>query len=263
MSSHNTSKDNPGKNRLNIHRLYTVVMLCFLMAAFSQDSFAVLPDGSVLTIQEGSNFVLGVQGQNLFGENNIVIGTAPGDTGTGSHQGAPLPTDVGAVDKPWEFFLNTGYDFVEVGFPVIEIAENELDFRGWSVTWSGIPRIPMGGCFLITGGCDTNLDGIDDLFDTGIATVTWSGVSGDPYTLDYESHVPVGDPTGFGGVSYKLHLVGVITLPGTPPSTAPDMATTVIGNPVVINVLANDSSADGLDAGSVTVVTAASNGTTE
>ena len=103
--------------------------------------------------------------------------------------------------------------------------------------------------------------GLTITLDTGIASVTWDGNSGSPYVLDYNAHVPVGDPSGFGGVPYSLHLEGVVILPGTPPSTNPDQAKTIIGNAITINVLDNDSSADGLDTSSVAIVTPPANGT--
>ena len=122
------------------------------------------------------------------------------------------------------------------------------------MTWNGVDPIPMGGCSSVPGGCATGVN------DTGIATFVWSGVSGDPYTLDYTAHVPVGDPSGFGGVQYDQHLEGKIILPGNPPTTQPDSAKTIVGNPISIDVLANDSSADGLDCTSVAISTSPSDG---
>lgn len=241
------------------------VVLVTALTAGATTASAQLSNGDVLTIGAGSDFRMGSPAATptfMFGENNITVGAADGDTGTGSHGGAPLPTDVGAVTQPWLFFGNTGYDYVSVGRPVLETAPGQLDFTGWTVTWNGIPAIVMGGCFLVTGGCDLDGDGIDDVSDTGIATLNWSGVYGDPYTLDYTAHVPAGDPSNFGGVEYFLHLEGIVVAGGSV-VTLPDEATTIAANPVVIDVLANDSSPDGLEPASVTVVVAASNGSTD
>lgn len=222
---------------------------------------AQLPFGTVLTIEQGSYFTMGGGGTPtpLIGEDNIVIGTAPGNTGTGSHGGSPVAGDVGAVTKPWAFFTATGYDYI-LTTPVTEIAPGELDYRGWTVTWNGVDPIPMGGCSSVPGGCDQSSDGTIDFNDTGIATFVWSGISGDPYTLDYTSHVPVGDASGFGGVQYDQHLEGVIIIPGNSPTTQPDNAKTIVGNPISIDVLANDSSADGLDCTSVAISTSPNDG---
>jgi hypothetical protein len=42
---------------------------------------------------------------------------------------------------------------------------------------------------------------------------------------------------------------------GTPPTALPDIASTQVNTPVVVNVLANDSDTDGLDPASITIVT--------
>jgi hypothetical protein len=85
-------------------------------------------------------------------------------------------------------------------------------------------------------------------------------LNGDAYTLDYSAVVPPGDPSGFGGVLYSMHLEGNLVFPGTPPATQPDSAKTIVGNPVQISVLENDSSADGLDTSSVVIDRPATNG---
>lgn len=183
--------------------------------------------------------------------NGLTIGAT--QPASGSHSGPPDGSESPDIDNPWGFFGNTGMDFTTS--PVTVSADNgttqELDFSGWSVTWNAIPLIPMGG------------DTANFPSDTGIANLSCASdcSNGDGFTLNYASHVPLGDPSNFGGVPYKLYLEGTLQLPGNPPDTQPDMANSIVGNPITVNVLANDSSADGLDPSSVTIVRQATNGT--
>jgi len=127
--------------------------------------------------------------------NGIHIGTVQG--ASGSHTGGPNGSETPNIDNPWNFFSNTGMS--QTTSPITETAPGQLDFSGWGVTWAGIPNIPMGG--------DTaNFAG-----DTGIATITCSTAScsdSSTFVLDYAAHVPLGDPSMFGGVPYALHLEG-------------------------------------------------------
>ena len=157
---------------------------------------------------------------NIEGNDGLVIGTE--QAASGSHGGAPNDSETPGIDNPWMFFGNTGMHFSALP---VNILENDdagnvtLDMSGWTVTWNGIDKIPMGGCQYGDaannggfGGCDMNKDGEDDLVDTAKATVTCDNTCeiGDTYILKYEAHVPAGDPSNFGGVSYMLHLEGTI-----------------------------------------------------
>jgi hypothetical protein len=112
-------------------------------------------------------------------------------------------TETPSIDEPWGFFGNTGMHYT-MGTAVTEVGSHtgntaELDFSGWTVTWNGIPVIPMGG------------DSVNFTEDTGKALITCSTDScsvSSTYVLDYEAHVPIGDASGFGGVKYTLHLEG-------------------------------------------------------
>jgi hypothetical protein len=125
---------------------------------------------------------------------------------SGSHGGAPgtgTVTESPSIDNPWLFFSNTGMSFTAVN-PVTVVTDSgttkTLDFSGWRVTWNGIPAINMGG-----GPQGTINNG------SGLATIVCSNSScsaSSTYTLDYTAVVPQGDPSNFGGVTYKLHLVG-------------------------------------------------------
>jgi len=174
----------------------------------------------------GSFFAMDTNGDGFFkpaervalsqGTTGLVIGTTT--TAGASHGGAPIATDTNAVTAPWNFFKNTGSDFI--ASPVTGDTTNGLDFSGWRVTWNGIPSINMGGG---TQDCGSTSDGvcinpasgadIGGIFNngTGMATFAWNGIYGDTYTIDYSAVVPQGDPSGFGGVGYSLHLQGTVT----------------------------------------------------
>jgi hypothetical protein len=130
----------------------------------------------------------------FMGTTGIVVGstTSPG----ASHGSLPTAGDTNAIDKPWGFFGNTGSDFVTTG---ITGGTAGVVMSGWRVTWNGIPSINMGGTAWGAG------------FTSGVGNFTWDGIYGDAYTLDYHATVPVGDPSGFGGVRYALHLTGTVT----------------------------------------------------
>jgi hypothetical protein len=186
--------------------------------------------------------------------NGIIVDGATTQDATGSHTGLPNGSENPDIDQPWGFFGNTGMHRTTSPISVLtdDGAGNvTLDWSGWNVTWNAIPSIPMGG------------DTTNFTEDTGIAsmtcTVDCSG--GDTFTLDFDSHVPIGDASGFGGVPYSLHLEGAISAAGAVPVANPDEAKTIVGNAVAIDVTANDTSADPLTPGSVTIATQGSNGT--
>lgn len=80
--------------------------------------------------------------------------------------------------------------------PVTDNGNGTLNFTGWGVNWNGIGNIPLGG------------DPANYSSDTGLATINCSDNLCSGYILDYNAHVPIGDPSGFGGVWYVLHLEG-------------------------------------------------------
>ena len=140
------------------------------------------------------------------GTTGLVIGvtTAQG----ASHSGVPVAGDTNAIDAPWAFFGNTGSDYV----PKISVTgstTNGLNLSGWTVTWNGIAAINMGGGAWQPLNCSA-LGCTGHTFTNGNAMFTWDGVYGDAYTLNYAATVPAGDPSGFGGVQYFLHLTGVV-----------------------------------------------------
>jgi len=96
----------------------------------------------------------------------------------------------------WAFFGNTGTN-THAGLTVSG-NDTAVDMSNWSVNWGEVPFINMGGpggvgTLSCTGGVDANACEL-----------------GESFTLDYSAVVPAGDPSGFGGVAYALHLQGTV-----------------------------------------------------
>ncbi|HSH28864.1 MAG TPA: Ig-like domain-containing protein [Thiohalobacter sp.] len=195
--------------------------------------------------------------------NGINLGTA--QAASGSHSGSPgctagagtcTDTDPSSespnIDNPWGFFGNTGMHQTTSAATVLSASGNSatVDFSGWNVTWNHIASIPMG-----SGAWAGNPE--------GVATIT-CGVDcghGDTFVLEYSATVPAGDPSGFGGVAYGVHLEGTI-VEQVAPVANDDSTTTLINAAVTIDVLSNDTDEnDNIDPTTV-VATDGSNGTT-
>lgn len=183
------------------------VALGLTLSAASISANAVLVNGSTLSIATGSMFEMEIA-PNFFtmtsiaGNDGLILGTT--QFASGSHSGPPNGTENPGIDQPWLFFGNTGMHFTTAPTNVLSAAGNtaDIDFSGWSVTWNSIPTINMGG-----GAWGANAN--------GVANVT-CGVDcgdGDTYRLLYTATVPLGDPSNFGGVRYRLTLTGTITAP--------------------------------------------------
>ncbi len=150
------------------------------------------------------------------GTTGLVIGTT---TAIGSfHPGAPTAGDTNAIDKPWNFFGNTGSDYLTVAATGSTAAG--LNLSGWTVAWATISAINMGGGAWQPLNC-TALGCSGHTFTSGNAMFTWDGIYGDAYSLNYTATVPLGDPSGFGGVEYFLHLQGVVNQAAAAPVPVP------------------------------------------
>ena len=186
------------------------IAVCGAMGVVSQSASAAMAANSTLNIDSGSfgmevapNFWLTTP---VSGNNGIVLGTA--QAATGSHSGAPNGSESPNIDMPWSFFGNTGMH--QSTAPTGVLTDNgagnvTLDFSGWDVTWNGIASIPMGS------GAHTTSSGAAN--PNGVALVT-CGVDcgdGDTYSLEYSATVPLGDPSGFGGVKYRFDATGTIS----------------------------------------------------
>jgi hypothetical protein len=218
-------------------------------------------------VVEGSYFAMDVDNNGMFEpfertpiapgpDGGIVIGVA--QPATNSHFGCPDGSENARIDAPWCFFANTGMHQTAT-IPVTDNLNGTMDYIGWGVTWNGIPNIPLGGD-------PANFPG-----DTGLGILNCATnpcQPGEPYTLDYTAHVPLGDPSGFGGVFYGLHLelAGptasvTISVPGgtTQECTATDgNRVSMTATPVAPNgdaVASIDWTVDGIPAGSGTTIT--------
>ena len=115
----------------------------------------------------------------------------------GSHTGVINGSETPVFDI-WEFFGSTG--MTQLTSAIVDNGDGTLDFSGWDVSWNGIASIPMGG------------DPANNPADTGLATISFGACNdGDAFTLTYDAHVPLNDPSNFGGVAYSLSLEGTVS----------------------------------------------------
>jgi hypothetical protein len=124
--------------------------------------------------------------------NGIHIGTT--QLASGSHSGGINGTESPNIDEPWQFFGNTGMHQTTAPITLLFGTGDQwlLDMSGWSVTWNGIPNIPMV-----------------DQGSSFIECTTGSSCSNSSsYTLDAAFHVA---GAGFTTVSYALHLEGHVS----------------------------------------------------
>lgn len=205
-----------------MHHSSKLVTRIFAALAFTAPCLAAqaaLPDGTVLQfnagvpsygssgnqigIASGSYFAVDTNGNNSFSglektaismHDGVILGAS--QPASGSHPGNVNGTESPGIDNPWMFFGNVG--MFQTLNPVSDFGDGTLDFSGLGVTWNGIPNIPIGS---------------QQLGDTLRATIVCTNTPcqvGDTYTLDYRGRVPAGDPSGFGGVLFGLHLEGTI-----------------------------------------------------
>ena len=222
--------------------LCSSLLLAGIVAGTSAQAAApsLLPTGSVLMFQAGTSKTVTTTsgakttevtggswfGMDMNGDQKISPGErtaiAP-DLGlpigvlapaSNSHTGAPNGSENTTIDQPWEFFSNTGMDFLNVPATLVSgTAPNFiLDLSGWNVTWNGISAIPMGTNAWTPLNCNA-LPDCSGTYSNGQAHLTWDGISGDSFQLTYGATVPAGSPSGFGGVRYWLYLTGNVYVP--------------------------------------------------
>lgn len=186
-----------------------MIMVALSVAGLSSAQSAMaLSDGDALQFISGSSFGMEVApgfflSTQLEANDGLIIGRE--QPATGSHSGSPDGTEDPTIDRPWNFFGNTGMFRTREGSGGVSIIDNdgagnfELRFNGFGVTWNGIPHIDLSG-------------------PSGIASLHCSTAActiGDEFTLEYSAMVPIGDPSGFGGVRFRLHLEGLVNLAPT------------------------------------------------
>jgi hypothetical protein len=143
---------------------------------------------------------LGADGIDENDKRAFTVGPDEGIT-IGVAQPAP------AIDTPWNYFGNTGMH--ESTASVDFSSTTTLGFLGWAVVWNAFD-IALGGD---PAGYPYQ-DPASTQPDTGEAIITCTPspcVSGSIFVLDYDAHIQAGDPSGFGGARYTLHLEGTVT----------------------------------------------------
>jgi hypothetical protein len=179
------------------------------LGVLEPDDFLIMVTGNVtdtLTeppLGQGSWFSMEVQsGQPLHtpiaGFNHLELGTLQ------PASSVPLLPD---IDQGWVFFGNIGVHQTTVPVTILtdDAAGNvTLGMTGWDVSWNAIPSIPLGS------GTDNGVGTLTCYTD--LALLAQGDCShGDEFVLEYKAVVPPGDPSGFGGVPYRLHMEGVIS----------------------------------------------------
>lgn len=161
------------------------------------------------------------------GTKGLIIGTT--QPAGSFHGGAPASGDTNQIDAPWGFAGNTGVHWTS---SAVTGGTGGLNFSGWTVAWNTTAAIPMGAgawtplnCSGAGVSCAT--------YANGVAQLTWDGAYGigHPYVLDYSGTVPPGDPSGFGGTKYHVHLEGLVQpASAVTASVTPANGTTVPAN---------------------------------
>ena len=178
-------------------------------------------NGTKTNVSSGSWFGMDLSGDSKIqgtektslaqGTSGLVIGVTT--LAGASHSGAPTASDTGTLTAPWLFNKSTGTDYVTTA--VTGGTTTGLNMSGWTVTWNGIPVIPMGtGAWTPLNAAAVGMPASG--YANGVGIFTWDGIYGDAYSLDYTATVPLLDASGFGGTQYALHLVGTVTAAPVP-----------------------------------------------
>jgi YVTN family beta-propeller protein len=191
----------------------------------------------VLQFDNTSFFELDLAPEDGFFEFNTPLTTGP-DGGivigmiqpaSGSHAGPPDGTESPGIDQPW-VILGTSMHLSTS--PVVFLDPGTLDFSGWA---------------LHTNGSVTLLSDPANFPDSLVATITCDTAScaqGENFALDYLGHIPLGDPSGFGGTNYHLVMNGSIVIAAdTDADTIPD---NIDNCPFFANTDQLDSDSDGI-----------------
>lgn len=155
--------------------------------------------GAFDTTEAGSYFSMDGNPGGAIDGNQLLMLDGSAQSYNGNPVGAGVPYD-GSGSHPtlaWDFFGNLGTN-VHDGLTVSG-GDSTIDMSTWQVVWGEVPSINMGG--------DA---GAGDGHRATLSCAGGSCEAGESFTLDYSAHVPAGDPSGFGGVLYELHLQGTV-----------------------------------------------------
>ena len=122
--------------------------------------------------------------------NGLHFGTAQG--ASGSHSNTVNGSESPNIDAAWNFFGNTGMH--QTNSPTTDNGDGTINLD-WSVTWNGLPNIPLNATSATTIVCDTT-----------------SCSDSSNYTIDGAFHVA---GAGFTTVGYTVHLEGHVSNPTT------------------------------------------------
>ncbi len=171
---------------------------------------AELVDGSVLSIEEGSFFTVGMtntdppasdtEGVFLTGFNGLIVGSM--QEATDSHSGIVDGSESPNIDQAWSIFGHTGMHETKSPTSVLSASGNNatLDFSGWSVDWNNNEVNEGTGAWL--PGTSNGIANVSCAVDCGI---------GDTYVLIYSASSCGGEPNCFYPTPYYLELHGTIT----------------------------------------------------
>ncbi len=234
----------PGGATLSNEATVTISVANTGRAVLEIDDYLIFNTGNVTSPQvapalgEGSWFSMGVLVSGptytpLVGFDHLHLGESQLASSPDDDPFIPL---VQNIDQAWTFFGQLGVSQT-IAPPTIltddGLGNVTLDFSPWNVSWNGIPEIAL----------DSGLDnGIATLtcFTDLIAGTPGDCSHGDEFLLVYHATVPEGDPSNFGGVSYVLHLEGVISDTGvtviipTAPNTDSIQSFTTDGTPLIV-----------------------------
>lgn len=180
-------------------QLYSYNLLTINSGVANYDSYGYSTD-----VSSGSWFALeGDNNSKIAGSEKVAIN--PGSDGGLIIGVTQAP---GEIDGGWSFFGYSGGGHYTTVAPTGGTT-NGVDMSGWAVYWNGL-NIPMGTGAWTPQNCAT-LGCSGMTFSDGVATLVWDGLADSAYSLWYTATVPPGDPSGFGGVQYMLHLEGIVT----------------------------------------------------
>lgn len=160
--------------------------------------------GSPVDVSSGSFFLFDTFGDGkIRGPEKVPI--AMGTTGFI----VGLTSLPGEIDALWQFpGGGQGQDYITIPFSPLAAG---MDMSGWTMSFEGIDYAMGTGAWAPNTPSNCNPPtGCGMTYADGIGNLTWSGIYGDTFTLDYTATAPA-ELTGLIEVSrYYLHIEGVV-----------------------------------------------------